>query len=45
MNVSKKNMRSTFRWLSDAAVDAVDNKKIIHIPIFFLYFAVDTVDI
>ena len=38
LNMSKKNIKSTVRWLSDAAVDIVNNKKLIHQPIFFPLF-------
>ena len=38
INMSIKNFKSTIRWLSDAAVDAVDIKKLICQQIFFFYF-------
>ena len=45
LNMSKKNIKSTVRWLSDAAVDIVNNKKLIHQPIFFTVIAVDIIRI
>ena len=38
INMSIKNFKSTIRWLSDAAVDAVDIKKLICQQIFFFLF-------
>ena len=38
MNESKKNLKSTVRWLFDVAVDAVDIKKFICHSIYLLCF-------